>query len=204
MCSKETVQSPSVTGEDWESLWGVFTVSLKTASWSEAEAWACRSSLNSSDPLPRLMLLCPTSPIWSNRVVTVAMAWYKSFSSGSSWNMLYKVLQNWMNSLCKGWKTWSEVVNSYAMGNWESGEGRVLQRNAEYCLQICLFLTSACFRKLQAKGFQPPLKLRNTRTENQKGNRAEKYFASLLRTGPHRWPKSKWRYSLTGRKIMGC
>jgi len=72
------------------------------------------------------------------------------------------------------------------MGNWESGEGRVLQRNAEYCLQICLFLTSACFRKLQAKGFQPPLKLRNTRTENQKGNRAEKYFASLLRTGPHR------------------
>uniref|UniRef100_A0A8C6YRG2 Uncharacterized protein n=1 Tax=Nothoprocta perdicaria TaxID=30464 RepID=A0A8C6YRG2_NOTPE len=94
ICSKETVQSPWATGEGCESWGGVFTVSTKTASGSVAGASGCASSASSSEPLPRLRLLCPTSPICSSSVVTVAMAWYKSLSSGSSWNMLYKVLQN--------------------------------------------------------------------------------------------------------------
>uniref|UniRef100_A0A8C6YBE0 Uncharacterized protein n=1 Tax=Naja naja TaxID=35670 RepID=A0A8C6YBE0_NAJNA len=39
----------------------------------------------------------PTSSILSKRPVTVAMARNRSSSSGSPWNKLYKVLENWMN-----------------------------------------------------------------------------------------------------------
>lgn len=182
ICSKETVQSPSVTGDDWESLWGVFTVSVKTVSWSEAAASGCKSSVNSSDPLSRLMLLCPTSPICSNSVVTVAMAWYKSFSSGSSWNMLYKVLQNWMNSLCKGWDTRIRTAEQPRCGGLqEAGEGTVVQRKLEYSVQTC-FLTSACFKKIGSKWIlistdeTSVLKIKS-------GIRIEKYCAPLIRTG---------------------
>uniref|UniRef100_A0A6I8N9J7 Uncharacterized protein n=1 Tax=Ornithorhynchus anatinus TaxID=9258 RepID=A0A6I8N9J7_ORNAN len=100
MCSREIDQPPSATLSEGESFWGVLVDSnTESCSQAPAEASACGSSGNSSELLPELLLLCPTSPICSSRVVTVAMAWYKSFSSGSSWNILYKVLQNWMNSL---------------------------------------------------------------------------------------------------------
>nr|BAE88495.1 unnamed protein product [Macaca fascicularis] len=98
ICSRETVQSACASsGNAWES-WGVFPVSAKTESSGEG-AEACSSSPHSWEQLPELLLRCPTSPICSSSVVTVAMAWYKSFSSGSSWNILYRVLQNWINSL---------------------------------------------------------------------------------------------------------
>uniref|UniRef100_A0A2I3GQ03 Uncharacterized protein n=1 Tax=Nomascus leucogenys TaxID=61853 RepID=A0A2I3GQ03_NOMLE len=81
-----------------ETSWGVFPVSAKTESSGEG-AEARSSSPHSWEQLSELLLRCPTSPICSSSVVTVAMAWYKSFSSGSSWNILYRVLQNWINSL---------------------------------------------------------------------------------------------------------
>uniref|UniRef100_A0A8C8UD21 Uncharacterized protein n=1 Tax=Peromyscus maniculatus bairdii TaxID=230844 RepID=A0A8C8UD21_PERMB len=99
MCSRETVQSPSPASGKAPGSWGVFPVSAKTESCSGEGAEACSSSPHSWEQLPELLLRWPTSPICSSRVVTVAMAWYSSFSSGSSWNMLYKVLQNWINSL---------------------------------------------------------------------------------------------------------
>lgn len=39
----------------------------------------------------------PTSSILSKRLVTIAMAWYSDSSSGSSWNKLYRVFENWIN-----------------------------------------------------------------------------------------------------------
>uniref|UniRef100_A0A2K6PCF5 Uncharacterized protein n=1 Tax=Rhinopithecus roxellana TaxID=61622 RepID=A0A2K6PCF5_RHIRO len=83
ICSRETVQSASAS----------------SGNSSGEGAEACSSSPHSWEQLPELLLRCPTSPICSSSVVTVAMAWYKSFSSGSSWNILYRVLQNWINSL---------------------------------------------------------------------------------------------------------
>uniref|UniRef100_A0A9L0SDF5 Uncharacterized protein n=1 Tax=Equus caballus TaxID=9796 RepID=A0A9L0SDF5_HORSE len=76
ICSREIVQSPSApSGNPWES-WGIFPVlvSAKTESCSGEGAEACSSSPHSWEPLPELPLLCPTSPICSSRVVTVAMA----------------------------------------------------------------------------------------------------------------------------------
>lgn len=100
MCSKDTTQSASLSDRDGVGCDGVLAVSEKTQSWSEEQAPFSESKYSSEAlPEPILMLRCPTSPIWSNRVVTVAMAWYSSFSSGSSWNRLYKVLQNCINSL---------------------------------------------------------------------------------------------------------
>uniref|UniRef100_A0A8D1GSR8 Uncharacterized protein n=1 Tax=Sus scrofa TaxID=9823 RepID=A0A8D1GSR8_PIG len=101
ICSRDTVQSPSAcSGNAWDS-WGLFpaSVSTKTESCSGEGAGASGSSPPSREQLPEPLPRCPTSPICSSSVVTVAMAWYKSFSSGSSWNMLYRVLQNWINSL---------------------------------------------------------------------------------------------------------
>lgn len=43
-------------------------------------------------------LRCRASPICSTRLATIPMAWKSSASSGSPWNMLYSVLQNWINS----------------------------------------------------------------------------------------------------------
>uniref|UniRef100_A0A8C4WI85 Uncharacterized protein n=1 Tax=Gopherus evgoodei TaxID=1825980 RepID=A0A8C4WI85_9SAUR len=44
-----------------------------------------------------LCSLLPTSSIFSKRLVTVAIAQYNNSSSGSPWNRLYKVFENWMN-----------------------------------------------------------------------------------------------------------
>lgn len=41
--------------------------------------------------------LLPTSSIFSRRLVTTAIARYNSSSSGSPWNRLYRVFENWMN-----------------------------------------------------------------------------------------------------------
>uniref|UniRef100_A0A2K6FUJ8 Uncharacterized protein n=1 Tax=Propithecus coquereli TaxID=379532 RepID=A0A2K6FUJ8_PROCO len=78
MCSRETVQSPpACSGNVWGS-WGVFPVSAKTESCSGEGAEACSSSPHSWEQLPELLLRCPTSPICSSRVVTVAMNWINS------------------------------------------------------------------------------------------------------------------------------
>uniref|UniRef100_A0A3Q2PPY1 Uncharacterized protein n=1 Tax=Fundulus heteroclitus TaxID=8078 RepID=A0A3Q2PPY1_FUNHE len=78
---------------------------------SEARIWAAPSD---GGPCPAAFsshaLACsrwPASPICSTRLVTVAMAWNRSFSSGSPWNMLYSVLQNWMNSR---WERKEDVI----------------------------------------------------------------------------------------------
>ncbi|KAJ1078040.1 hypothetical protein K5549_011367 [Capra hircus] len=110
ICSRETVQSPwASSGSAWGSR-GLCPASLSANTRSCSEegegAEACSSSPPSWELLPELLPRWPTSPICSSSVVTVAMAWYRSFSSGSSWNILYKVLQNWINSLwkCEGGK----------------------------------------------------------------------------------------------------
>uniref|UniRef100_A0A3P8ZVV0 Uncharacterized protein n=1 Tax=Esox lucius TaxID=8010 RepID=A0A3P8ZVV0_ESOLU len=41
--------------------------------------------------------LRPTSSILRRRLVTRATAWYRDSSSGSPWNRLYSVLENWIN-----------------------------------------------------------------------------------------------------------
>uniref|UniRef100_A0A3Q3E4W0 Uncharacterized protein n=1 Tax=Hippocampus comes TaxID=109280 RepID=A0A3Q3E4W0_HIPCM len=45
--------------------------------------------------------LVVASPICRTRLVTLAMAWKSSFSSGSPWNRPHSVLENWMNSRCR-------------------------------------------------------------------------------------------------------
>lgn len=44
-----------------------------------------------------LCSLLTASSIFSKRLVTTAIARYNSSSSGSPWNRLYRVLENWMN-----------------------------------------------------------------------------------------------------------
>uniref|UniRef100_A0A8C4P848 Uncharacterized protein n=1 Tax=Dromaius novaehollandiae TaxID=8790 RepID=A0A8C4P848_DRONO len=44
-----------------------------------------------------LCSLLPTSSIFNRRLVTTAIARYNSSSSGSPWNRLYRVFENWMN-----------------------------------------------------------------------------------------------------------
>uniref|UniRef100_A0A8C5CU50 Uncharacterized protein n=1 Tax=Gadus morhua TaxID=8049 RepID=A0A8C5CU50_GADMO len=103
--SKKNTRGASVSRE--ARIWAKLTI--QSCSPSPSSCWVTATSCPSpaspwsltSDPR-RWRPRWPTSPICSTRLVTVAMAWKSSLSPGSPWNMLYNVLQNWMNSRWAG------------------------------------------------------------------------------------------------------
>lgn len=112
-CSNENDHSVSVRSGpaswlSWEpvvvELSGVVGASLgedSSSSTSSAAAAAGESAVLAgfvdSGGLLGSCSLRPTSSILRRRLVTWATARYRDSSSGSPWNMLYRVLENWMN-----------------------------------------------------------------------------------------------------------
>lgn len=74
---------------------GVFSTLLSAFSSRAPESQAVPENLLAADL--GLWSFLPTSSILSKRLVTIAMAWYSDSSSGSSWNKLYRVFENWIN-----------------------------------------------------------------------------------------------------------
>ena len=114
-CSNENDHSVSVRSGpaswlSWEpvvaELSGVAGASLGEDSSSSSSSTAAAAAAGISAVLAGFVdsggllgscSLRPTSSILSRRLVTWATARYRDSSSGSPWNVLYRVLENWMN-----------------------------------------------------------------------------------------------------------